>query len=172
MKIRFIHIFFILLFIFIFYVFFLGLQKSNIYTPKFLTEKKVPKFQSKILGSGKKISSEEIFKRKDYYLLNIWASWCVPCRIEHPLLLNLSREKNIEIIGLNYKDDKKNAMIYLNNFGNPYKTVIIDYDGTISIEWGAFGVPETFLIYDNKIIKKMIGPINQEFLSEIDSLIR
>jgi cytochrome c biogenesis protein CcmG/thiol:disulfide interchange protein DsbE len=84
----------------------------------------------------------------------------------------LNKEEKIEIIGLNYKDDKKNAKIFLKELGNPYNIVLSDEDGTVAIEWGAYGVPETFLIYDNKIIKKIIGPINENSIVEIKMLIQ
>ena len=110
--------------------------------------------------------------RDRFYLFNIWASWCVPCREEHSFLTNLSKETKIEIIGLNYKDDKKNAKNFLKELGNPYNIILLDVDGTVAIEWGAYGVPETFLIYDNKIIKKVIGPINEDSIVEIKMLIQ
>ena len=113
-----------------------------------------------------------VFKDDDFFLLNIWASWCVPCRDEHQFLMNLNKQKKIEIIGLNYKDNIKNAQSFLSELGNPYEIVFLDIDGTISIEWGAFGVPETFLIHNKKIIKKVIGPINENTLIEIESLIK
>ena len=116
--------------------------------------------------------SEKIFQKDKFYLLNIWASWCVPCREEHSFLTNLNKEEKIEIIGLNYKDDKKNAKIFLKELGNPYNIVLSDEDGTVAIEWGAYGVPETYLIYDNKIIKKIIGPINENSIVEIKMLIQ
>ena len=84
----------------------------------------------------------------------------------------MNKEEKIEIIGLNYKDDKKNAKIFLKELGNPYNIVLSDEDGTVAIEWGAYGVPETYLIYDNKIIKKIIGPINENSIVEIKMLIQ
>ena len=107
-----------------------------------------------------------------YYLMNIWASWCVPCRDEHPILLNLSRNYNIEIIGLNYKDRKENANLFLKKLGNPYKKILLDENGTEAIKWGAYGVPESFLIYKNRIIKKFIGPINLELFNDIKKIIK
>tara|TARA_B110001452_G_C14956069_1_gene334376 strand:+ start:66 stop:326 length:261 start_codon:yes stop_codon:yes gene_type:complete len=86
--------------------------------------------------------------------------------------MKLSKQKSIEIIGLNYKDNKENAKNFLNDLNSPYKTIISDKDGTIALEWGAYGVPETFLIHNRKIIKKIIGPINDELLLEIESLIQ
>ena len=104
-------------------------------------------------------------------MVNIWASWCTPCRDEHPFLMNLSKKKNLEIIGLNYKDDDIKARLFLNELKNPYNIIITDKDGTLSIEWGAYGVPESFLIYNEKILKKIIGPINETLLLEIKELI-
>jgi cytochrome c biogenesis protein CcmG/thiol:disulfide interchange protein DsbE len=104
--------------------------------------------------------------------MNIWASWCVPCKEEHPILINLANQKEIEIIGLNYKDNFANAQNFLSKLKNPYKIILSDKDGTIAIEWGAYGVPETFLIYNKKIIKKFIGPLNENSLSEIKRLVK
>ena len=88
------------------------------------------------------------------------------------MLVDLSENDQLEIIGLNYKDSLKNAEEFLNKLGNPYEKIIVDKNGTISIEWGAFGVPETFIIYNNKIIKKYIGPLNSELLIEIQKIIK
>ena len=118
------------------------------------------------------MDSDKIFQKNKYYLVNIWASWCVPCREEHIFLMNLSNQKNIEIIGLNYKDNKKNAQNFLDELGNPFKMILFDQDGTISIEWGAYGVPETFLIYNKKIIQRYIGPLDKNFLIEIKEIIK
>ena len=159
-------------FIIIFFVFYKGLQNSNIYTPKVEFKKIIPSFEAKIFDSDDKISSNQIFNREKFYLLNIWASWCVPCREEHPYLMNLMKNKDIEIVGLNYKDDIKNAKLFLKELNNPYKIILSDDDGIIAIEWGAYGVPESFLIYDNKIIKKIIGPINNIRILELEELIK
>jgi len=164
----------ILIFIFstVFFIFYKGLQNSNIYTPKVEYKKNIPIFDAQILGKKNRINSNQIFNRDKFYLLNIWASWCVPCRDEHPYLLDLSNESNIEIIGLNYKDDKENAKLFLKELDNPYKIIISDSDGLIAIEWAAYGVPESFLIYNNEIIKKVIGPINEITIKEIKELIK
>ena len=118
------------------------------------------------------IESDEIFKNGKFYLMNIWASWCVPCRDEHPFLVDLNKKKGLEIVGLNYQDNKKNAKIFLDDLGNPYDIILMDQDGTISIEWGAYGVPETFLIYNKKIIKKVIGPLDSKKVFEINELLK
>ena len=120
---------------------------------------------------NEEVNSANIFKKDKFYIVNIWSSWCVPCRDEHPILMELKKNSNITVIGINYKDNKKNAQNFLNQLGNPYKKIIVDQKGTLSIEWGAFGVPETFVIYNKKIIKKYIGPLNEESLIEIEKII-
>ena len=164
--------FLVSIFIIIFIIFYKGLQNTNIYTPKIDINKKIPSFSTKLLYSSKVINSSEIFDFKKFYLLNIWSSWCVPCRQEHNFLMDLSKIKKLEVIGLNYKDSKKNAQYFLTQLGNPYKKIIFDSEGIKAIEWGAYGVPESFLIYNKKIIKKIIGPLNQESFNEIKLLIK
>jgi|TARA_B100001093_G_C26747121_1_gene979375 cytochrome c biogenesis protein CcmG/thiol:disulfide interchange protein DsbE len=172
MKIKIFPIFLLIIFFIIFFVFYKGLQKSNIYIPTNNVEKKIPNFDAKIFNTDIKINSEEIFEKDKFYLLNIWASWCIPCRDEHLFLMNLSTNKNLEIIGLNYKDNNKQAKMFLKKFDSPYKLIFSDDDGIIAIDWGAYGVPETFLIYNKKIIKKIIGPLNEVLLLEIKELIK
>jgi cytochrome c biogenesis protein CcmG/thiol:disulfide interchange protein DsbE len=172
MKNKILPIVFSLIFIIIFILFYKGLQDTSIYTPKSKIKDKVPIFSAKLFNSNKTISSSELFKSDKFYLLNIWSSWCVPCRKEHPLLMELSLRENIELIGLNYKDKNKNANSFLNELGNPYKEIIFDKEGIYAIEWGAYGVPETFIIYNNMIIEKYIGPLNEQSLNEIKNLIK
>ena len=170
MKSKIFPIFIIIIFFIIFLVFYRGLENPSIYSPSLDVEKSIPSFETKILGSNKKIISEDFFKENEFYLVNIWASWCVPCRDEHVFLMNLSKQKNIKIIGINYKDKNSNAINFLQELNSPYETVLLDQDGTIAIEWGAYGVPETFLIYNKTIIKKIIGPINENLLFELKKL--
>ena len=156
-------------FFIIFFVFYKGLQNSNIYTPKITLDKEIPFFKAKSFENNL-LNTDEIFTENKFYLMNIWASWCIPCKEEHPFLMNLSKEKHIEIIGLNYKDTNDNARSFLKELNNPYDMILSDDDGTIAIEWGAYGVPESFLIYDKKIIKKIIGPLNIILTKEIKKL--
>ena len=172
MKAKFFFIFLFTIFLIVFYIFYIGLQNSNIYSPQNIIKKDVPIFNAQIFDTEKKIYSKDIFKDNKFYLFNIWASWCVPCREEHFFLEKLSKENDLEIIGLNYKDKNVNAKNFLKKYKNPFKIILEDKDGTIAIEWGAYGVPETFLIYNNKVIKKIIGPIDKNTLIEIKRLIQ
>ena len=172
MKNKILPFFFIIIFGFIFIIFYKGLEDSNIYTPDINVKNDIPKFDTKDFFSGENLKSSSIFESDKIYLLNIWSSWCVPCRQEHSFLMNLSLENKIKVIGMNYKDNKINAENFLKELGNPFKEIFIDLDGTIAIEWGAYGVPESFLIYNNKIIKKYVGPLNQELIHEIRLLIK
>lgn len=97
------------------------------------------------------------------WLLNVWASWCVACRIEHPLLVELSRGKNVPIVGLNYKDTPEAASAWLAQWGNPYSLSVKDRDGRVGIDYGVYGVPETFLIDKQGVIRfKQIGPLTED----------
>ena len=171
MKIKILPIFFTVIFIIFFLILYKGLQNPNIYSPKTDIKKNIPTFKAKLFDTDNQINSEEIFENEGFYLINVWASWCLPCRDEHPILISLKDQKNLKIIGLNYKDKNENAKKFLKEFDNPYDIIFVDKKGTIAIEWGAYGVPETFLIYDKKIIKKIIGPLNENLLSEIKKLI-
>ncbi|MDM7849760.1 DsbE family thiol:disulfide interchange protein [Pseudochrobactrum kiredjianiae] len=98
-------------------------------------------------------------------LVNIWASWCVPCRDEHPLIVKLGQDPRIKVVGLNYKDAPENALEFLNSLGNPYDVVGTDRSGRAGIEWGVYGVPETFIVNrEGKIVYKFVGPLSTESL--------
>ena len=158
---------------FCFVIFYKGLSNSNTYTPKVNYKKNIPVFEARDFNSNTNITSEKVFEKDIYYLVNIWASWCVPCREEHSLLMELSKNQSIKLIGLNYRDNLKNAKEFINKLGNPYSQILVDDKGTLGIEFGAYGVPETFLIDKNKkIIKKFVGPINQEILDSIKLIIK
>ena len=159
-------------FIIIFIIFFKGLQNTNIYTPETKTIYEVPSVSVKLFNSNEIVNTLEIFNSDKFYLLNIWSSWCVPCREEHPVLMELKNNDRLKVIGMNYKDTKDNAKNFLEELGNPYDQIIFDSKGTNAIEWGAYGVPESFLINNNKIIKKYIGPLNKVSVEEIKSFIK
>ena len=173
MKNKFILLTIILFISFCFIVFYKSLNNSNIYIPKISEKKKLPIFEAKDFISNVYLKSEKIFGEDVFYIVNIWASWCVPCRTEHPLLMRLNKNQSIKLIGLNYRDNLNNAKDFINEFGNPYSQIIIDNDGTLSIEFGAYGVPETFIIdRHKKIIRKFVGPINQEIVDKIKLIIK
>ena len=172
MKIRIIPIIATIFFIIIFILFYRGLENSNIYVPKTNINKQIPTFNAKLYNSSEEVSSSKIFKDNQFYLMNIWSSWCVPCRDEHGFLKELSDEKNLKLIGLNYKDNKESANKFLNELGNPYDIIFSDPKGIIAIDWGAYGVPETYLIKNKMIIKKTIGPLDKNSIMEIKEIIK
>ena len=172
MKIRIIPIIATIFFIIIFILFYRGLENSNIYVPKTNINKQIPTFNAKLYNSSEEISSSKIFKDNQFYIMNLWSSWCVPCRDEHGFLKELSDEKNLKLIGLNYKDNKESANKFLNELGNPYDIIFSDPKGIIAIDWGAYGVPETYLIKNKMIIKKTIGPLDKNSIMEIKEIIK
>jgi cytochrome c biogenesis protein CcmG/thiol:disulfide interchange protein DsbE len=104
----------------------------------------------------------QIFKGK-VSVVNVWASWCVPCHDEAPLLTELAKDTRLQIVGINYKDAPDNARRFLGRYGNPYRIVGVDTNGRASIEWGVYGVPETFVVgRDGTIAYKMVGPVTPE----------
>ena len=151
-NIKFIIIIFFSLFIFL--IFFKGLEKPNNYFP----EKRLNQIETdlafKNLKDQKEILLVELINNNNFSIINIWASWCLPCRDEHAYLLKLKNINKINIIGINYKDKKSNAIEFLSDLGNPYHEVLVDLDGTKSIELGAIGVPETYLINNKIVVKK------------------
>ena len=148
------------LILFIIVIFFVALNIDKRYSTENIVGKKIDNFKIKFLFS------DEVFKNEDllngeHYLINIWASWCLPCKKEHPILMKLSEEENLNLIGVNFKDKKNNAESFLKNLGNPYNVILSDADGTNSISFGVFGVPETILIDEKQIvIKKFVGPLD------------
>jgi len=105
----------------------------------------------------------DILKSNKIKVLNFWASWCLPCEVEHPILMGLSKKSDFIIIGINYKDTEEGSALFLNEKGNPYDLIIIDENGRMGIEMGLTGVPETFVVNDQgKIIYRIVGPINNE----------
>lgn len=97
------------------------------------------------------------------WVLNVWASWCAPCREEHPLLVEAAKQKLVPIVGLNYKDDPRNADEWLRKLGDPYQAIAVDREGKVAIDYGVYGVPETFVVDREGIIrKKHIGPLTPE----------
>lgn len=101
-------------------------------------------------------------------IVNIWASWCGPCRLEHPLLMELGKRSDIRLVGINYKDDPENARRFLGTLGQPYAAIVADENGRAAVDWGVYGVPESFIVDGSGIIRyKWIGPLTPEGVSGI-----
>ena len=163
----------LLFFTFIFTIFYIGLDKPNFYKPKEVKNKNLEEFITNELFSNKQFNSKDIIENNNFTLINIWSSWCAPCRSEHAILMNLSEKTDLNIVGLNYKDKKNNAIKFLDELGNPFSKNLIDPDGIISISLGAYGVPESFLLNNkSRIIKKYIGPLTSDNISEIIKIIQ
>jgi cytochrome c biogenesis protein CcmG/thiol:disulfide interchange protein DsbE len=138
----------------------IGLTLNPRLVPSPLIGKPVPEFELPVLGEEGTFSHNNL--KGHITLLNVWASWCYACRQEHEVVTQLSR-RGFRVIGLNYKDKTQDAKAWLKQFGNPYQVVIEDADGRVSIDWGVYGAPETFLIDDKGIIlHKVIGPLSDE----------
>ena len=128
--------------------------------------KPAPEFSLPLLDDASASLGPEDLKGQ-VWLLNVWASWCVSCRAEHEVITRLAGRNLVPVVGLNYKDDPDDAKRWLQQFGNPYATSVIDRDGRVGIDWGVYGVPETFVIGADGLIKyKHIGPVSHESLEE------
>ena len=157
--------------IFIIGTFYVSLKKTEIYDTKNLVGTNLDNFELNSLNKNLKIN-QELVKKSQYTLINFWASWCAPCRAEHKYLINLKRNaKNLKLIGIKFKDEKKNANKFLSEFGDPYHYSAADSEGKVSINFGVYGIPESILVNnDLKIIKKFIGPLNQDEYTSILNL--
>ena len=142
----------------------LGLKPREVPSP--LINKPAPAFSLPALDAPQQMVSANDLKGK-VWILNVWASWCVACRIEHPLLVEFSKTAKVPIYGLNYKDKREDAMRWLANFGNPYTRSLSDTEGLVGIDFGVYGVPETFVIDQQGVIRfKQIGPVTPEVLRD------
>ena len=142
----------------------LGLDPREVPSP--LIDKPAPAFSLPRLHEPAQAFSRDDMKGK-VWLLNVWASWCVACREEHPVLVELSKTGVVPIVGLNYKDERTDGLRWLNQFGNPYQLSAFDHEGLTGIDYGVYGVPETFLIDKNGIIRyKRIGVVTPEILRD------
>ncbi|MCC6915796.1 DsbE family thiol:disulfide interchange protein [Nitrosomonas sp.] len=141
-----------------------GLTLNPRQVPSPLIDKPAPAFHlPQLFDTSKTLSSKENLGK--VWMLNVWASWCVACRDEHPVLVELSKLGIVPIYGLNYKDQRDTAMQWLKQFGNPYEISIVDADGKVGIDYGVYGVPETYVIDKQGIIRyKHIGPVTIESL--------
>lgn len=144
----------------------IGLTLNPREVPSPLIGKPTPAFQlSRVADAGQTLSPEDF--KGQVALVNVWASWCVSCRQEHPVLLQLARQNVVPIYGLNYKDQREAAQGWLNQHGNPYIASAFDADGRVGINWGVYGVPETFVIDKAGLIRhKHTGPVTPESLDQ------
>lgn len=134
--------------------------------PSPLIDKPVPEFSlpgvEGIQGSAAGFSDQDV--SKGVHLVNVWASWCGPCREEHPILMMLSKDPSFTLLGINKSDNDVNAARFLGALGNPFDAVGADRKGRVSIDWGVYGIPETFIVKDGVIRYKHIGPIGPDIL--------
>jgi cytochrome c biogenesis protein CcmG, thiol:disulfide interchange protein DsbE len=145
---------------------FLGLDLKPSEIPSAFIGKNAPHFELKQLHEPAQAFKPEEMRGK-VWLFNVWASWCVACRAEHPLLVDLAKKNIVPIVGLNYKDKPEDALAWLRHFGNPYMLSVADTNGRVGINYGVYGVPETFVIDKEGIIRyKQIGPITEDDLRE------
>ncbi len=150
-----------------------GLQLDPKEVPSPLINKPAPQFQlTRLDDAARTIRREDMLGK--VWVLNVWASWCVACREEHPLLVEFARKKLVPIYGLNYKDGRSAGQQWLARFGNPYEASLFDSDGRVGIDWGVYGVPETFLIDREGVIRfKQIGPLTPEVIrTQLEPLVR
>ena len=150
------------LFVLIIFFYLLVIERDPSELPSVLIDKKVPIFETEYLLNKKKFISKKEFGN-ELTLVNFFATWCGPCRDEHVYLKRLYNEKGLKIIGINYKDDFNKAATWLKELGNPYSDVIVDSKGFIGIDWGVYGIPETFIVDSKGIIKyRLVGSITKK----------
>jgi len=144
----------------------LGLKLDPREVPSPLIGKPAPGFSLPSLGDPQKMVSNEDFKDK-IWLFNVWATWCVSCRAEHETLVNLNKQIDVPIVGLDWKDETAAAQQWLQSLGNPYEAIAFDASGRTAIDWGVYGAPETYVIDQQGIIRyKHTGPLTDEILRD------
>ncbi|HKW36358.1 MAG TPA: DsbE family thiol:disulfide interchange protein [Burkholderiales bacterium] len=143
-----------------------GLRLDPREVPSPLIGKPAPHFELPELHEATKTFSERDMRGK-VWVLNVWASWCVSCREEHPVLLDLAKSGAVPIYGLNYKDKREDGLAWLKGMGDPYKISIFDFDGRVGIDYGVYGVPETYVIDKAGVIRyKRIGPLTPQIVND------
>jgi cytochrome c biogenesis protein CcmG/thiol:disulfide interchange protein DsbE len=143
-----------------------GLTLNPREVPSPLIGKPAPHFELPLLHEPGKTFTERDMLGK-VWLLNVWASWCVPCREEHPVLLDLARDGVVPVLGMNYKDERRNSVAWLKSLGDPYQLSVYDAQGRVGIDYGVYGVPETYLIDKRGVIRyKRVGALTKEIVKE------
>ena len=161
-----------ILFSILFIILYSSLDNERVYNTKDLIGKKISQVDINLFQSNETINTKE-FINNEFTILNFWASWCAPCRKEHPNLVRLSKIKNIKLVGVNFKDNVENAKNFLKENGNPFDILAEDKNGKNSVNFGVYGIPETILIDSElKILKKYIGPLNIKEVNEIRKLVK
>ena len=163
----------IILFIFLFVIgiFYISLTRETNYNPSSLINKEIPEFKIISFDNSNFYTRDDI-KKNNYILINFWASWCAPCKTEHPILMKLSQKKNLILLGINFKDKESQAKTFLRELGNPYDLLAKDKNGKHSVKFGIYGIPESILI--NKelmIIQKFVGPLTVDDYNNIIKII-
>lgn len=162
----------LLLFVVLSFLLLRGLSHDPKKIESVLIDHPVPHFQTRSLLTDKAL--DESVLKGHITLLNVWATWCITCRVEHPYLMKYAKRKGIVMLGLDYKDQPSAAIDWLNHYGNPYETILQDNTGKIAIDFGVYGTPETFVIDKKGVIRyKLIGALDDEkFQSQIEPVIR
>ena len=159
--------------ILIIFLYLLTIDRNPSSIPSALISKKAPEFKSISLLTNKTFISSKELAKNEMMIVNFFATWCKPCKDEHPFIDLISKENKKKIIGINYKDDSKKTIKWLKKLGNPYYDVIEDKNGTIGIDWGVYGIPETFIINaEGIIIYRHVGPINKKIYKKINLIIK
>ena len=154
-----------------FVIFYYSLEANNKNNPNVMLYKTLPTIELTSFNNTNLKQTLPIINKDKYYLINIWSSWCAPCRDEHQTLMKL--KDKIKIYGINYKDKKTNATSFLNKLGNPFYFTGSDKDGSVSIEIGAYGIPETYVVNSQGlIIFKHVGPLNKKIYLRISEIIK
>jgi len=162
-------LFFLFFLIIFFYLLIIDRNPSEL--PSTLLDKNVPKFETESLLEDEKFISSKEFGN-EVLLVNFFATWCKPCRDEHIYIKRFSNEKEIKVIGINYKDNPKKTIQWLKELGNPYTDVAVDKSGRIAIDWGVYGIPETFIVNSKGIIKyRHVGPVTKKIYKKINLII-
>ena len=164
----------IILFIFLFVIgiFYISLTRDTNYNTSSLINKETPEFKIISFDNSNFYTRDDI-KKNNYTLINFWASWCAPCKIEHPILMKLSQRKNLIILGINFKDKEPQAKTFLSKLGDPYDLLAKDKNGKQSVSFGVYGIPESILINKNlMIINKFVGPLSIDDYNHIIKIIR
>ena len=161
----------VFIFLFVIGIFYTSLTRDTNYNTSSLINKDTPEFKIISFDNSNFYTRDDI-KKNNYTLINFWASWCAPCKIEHPILMKLSQKKNLMLLGINFKDKETQAKTFLSELGNPYDLLAKDKNGKHSVKFGIYGIPESILINKElNIIQKFVGPLSVDDYNNIIKII-